>query len=381
MSRRKNILYVGGFNFSKNNASSIRVVENAKFLEYLGHEVCILGKIDLDPSKDFTEIGGVRVGPIENNKEAVFSKNINGIINYINTNNKKVDIIIAYNYPAIPFSRLMRYCNKHDIELIPDLTEWYGIDGKLTLGKLYVFLLHEWRMCFLNRKCKNKIIATTYLAKAYPNSNNLLLPFVTTEKLENPVLNNLDISNIHLVYAGSPGKRFSKDRLDLILKAFHKLVQSGHNNFTFHIIGLDREMLLLEGMSEKEISLIEPKLRFYGRLPNTEAVEIIKECNFVIFSRDVKRNTNAGFPTKVFEAFKYGLPVVTNKTSDISMYVNEENGFLLDDASVDCFVEGIKILLESKEKCLVDKINNCRKYNPFQKHRFEDAVIDFFNKI
>lgn len=371
---KKNILYIGGFNFNKINASSIRVIENARFLEKFNFNVEVLGKVKLLNEKH-TFINKIKVSNIVDNNKS-FASSISVINLKIETS--KIDFIIAYNYPPIAFYKLLKLCRKNNIELIPDLTEWYGIDGDFSLDKGLRFALHQWRMHYLNKKCRNKIVASSYLDKFYKKSNNLLLPFVTVDNSSSGKMQDLNINNIKFVYAGSPGENFSKDRLDIVLKAFAK-VKENQSNFTLHIVGLTKENLLAIDRVKEEVQFLDKNLKCYGRLDSVACVNIIKKSDIVVFARDINRGSSAGFPTKVFEAFKYGLPVLTNATSDIGDYVkNNYNGYLTSEASVKEFSNSINLILSSKVENIKIIINNCRSENPFYYKNYIKKTELFF---
>ena len=373
----ENILYVGGFNFIKNTASSIRVIENAKFLEKLKFKVEVLGKIANIQSSTFY-VDNIKVSNIENENHNNFASDISAIKLKLKTFN--ANYIIAYNYPPIAFYKLLKFCQKNKIELIPDLTEWYGIDGRFTLDKGLRFVLHQWRMLYLNKKCKHKIIASNYLEKYYAESNNLLLPFVTVTNslFENKKIENTD--SIKFIYAGSPGNNFSKDRLDIVIKAFAK-VKENNTNFIFNIVGLTKKELCNISTTRQDVNFLDSNLKCFGRLKSDECISLIKSSDIVIFSRDINRVSSAGFPTKVFEAFKYGLPTLTNKTSDIDKYINKENGFLVENANLEEFSSRIHTILTSKKETLELVINNCRNDNPFYYTNYVENTKLFFKKI
>lgn len=373
----KSILYIGGFNFRDGNASATRVIENTSFLKELNYRVSVLGKILSTKNKfNFIEIDNTKIYDIE--YKTSFGKDIASIITYVE-NIEKPDFIIAYNYPAIAFKKLINYCKKNNIVLIPDLTEWYSIDGKLTINKLYRYLLHEWRMYFLNKSCDNIIVASNYLKNFYKHKNVLILPFVTTKKISFSRINT-EKNIVKFVYAGSPGVNFSKDRLDLILNSFSKIIQT-NQNFTLDIVGVKKSLLTKDRKTRKSVNILAEKLICHGKLPHSETIEIIKNCNVVTFARDVNRMTSSGFPTKIFEAFKYGLPVMTNATSDIKNYVDSKNGFLVQQNTVKHFSIMIKNILELNSKDFLNITKNVRSNNPFSSFYFKEESLNFFNKI
>lgn len=373
----KKILYIGGFNFNKTTASAIRVIENARFLEKLNFQVEVLGKIQL-LNKESTTIDSIKVSNIVADKED-FASNISTI--KLKVTSSKIDYIIAYNYPPIAFYKLLKLCKINNVTLIPDLTEWYGIDGNFSIGKWVRFILHQWRMLYLNKKCKNKIVASSFLDRYYKKSNNFLLPFVTIDVLNFKKQQNLNIDTIKFVYAGSPGENFSKDRLDIVLKSFAK-VKEMHSNFVLNIVGLTKENLLAINRVKKEVQFLDQHLNCFGRLDNIACVNVIKQSDIVVFARDVNRVTSAGFPTKVFEAFKYGVPVLTNRTSDIDNYVkNNYNGFLTQEPNVKDFFNAIKLIVSLDIKSLEKIIDNCRSENPFLYKNYMNKTELFFKKI
>jgi glycosyltransferase involved in cell wall biosynthesis len=229
----------------------------------------------------------------------------------------------------------------------------------------------------LNKKCPNKIIASSYLQKFYNKSNNLLLPFVTIDKFhfKNEII--IDKNNLIFVYAGSPGENFSKDRLDLVIKAFANTI-SVQNNFTLKVVGLSKDELLKIETLREDIIKLEDNLVCYGRVSNEECIEIIKKSNIVVFAREINRVSKSGYPTKVFEAFKYGLPVVTNITSDIDSHVNKDNGFLVNSINLNELSNCIKEILLMDLNNIKSVINKCRQNNPFYHLEYKEETICFF---
>ena len=235
-------------------------------------------------------------------------------------------------------------------------------------------------MLYLNKQCKNKIVASSFLDRYYKKSNNLLLPFVTIDVLNFKKQQNLNIDAIKFVYAGSPGENFSKDRLDIVLKSFAK-VKEIHSNFMLNIVGLTKENLLAIDRVKKEVQFLDQHLNCFGRLDNVACVNVIKQSDIVVFARDVNRVSSAGFPTKVFEAFKYGLPILTNRTSDIDNYVEKNyNGFLTQEANVKGFLNAIQLIVSADIKSLEKIIDNCRSENPFFYKNYMNKTELFFKK-
>ena len=151
-------------------------------------------------------------------------------------------------------------------------------------------------------------------------TNNLRLPFVTIDKFhsENEII--IDKNNLIFVYAGSPGKNFSKDRLDIVIKAFANS-KSQHNNFTLNIVGLSKDELLKIDTIRDDIINLDSNLVCFGRVRNEESINIIKKSNLVVifwdFSKippyEVRSNTS---PSKISRDF-HGFGVFRLDTKDL----------------------------------------------------------------
>lgn len=372
----KTILYLGGFNFKTENASSIRVIEIAKYFNSVGYNCIVFGKLPKDQFK--TIINEVEVVNIELHKKKGidFSINIANIVEFINGLKNK-PIIIAYNYPTLAFYKLQNFCIKNNLELIPDITEWHEIDGDFTVLKWVRKILINLKMKVLNKKANKIILATDFLKNYYNKSNCVTLPFITTsEKIKNTGTQ-LITDKLVFTFAGTTGNKFSKDRLDIIIKAFSRI----HNyDFTFNIIGLTREILMEENL-KNEVNILGNKLICHGRLKNKKVKEILNDSDYVVFARDVKRITKVGFPTKIFEAFCSGVPVITNNTYEHDKYIKSGfNGFLINNNSVEDFKNILETVLKLPSVKHIEIKTNCIDENPFHSNNIEVDIIEFLEK-
>lgn len=367
------VLYVGSFDFKLGSASSVRVIENALFIKQFGFDVKIMGVVHEEFEVDTIQIHDIanQAIPFDASIESIKNKYIDLKASYENI------IIIAYNYPPIVFHKLINFTKQNGIFLVADVTEWYSFQGKFNVYNILRWGLNEWKMRFLLDKCDHFILATSYLQKRFENKNTVILPFVTTkENLQ--ILENEEKDIVIYTYAGSPGLNFKKDRLDILMKAFLKLKEKS-DKFIFNVIGVDKNF----SSDKRIIRIIESlgeAIKFHGRLPHEQTVEIIKKSDYTVFARDVNRVTKVGFPTKVFEAFKYKIPVITNKTSDLSNYITSENGVLLEKNNVKEFENAfLKIDIDSNIKSIHKA--NMMKSNPFSSENFENEFRIFLDNI
>lgn len=368
------VLYIGSFNFNKGNASSIRVIENALFIKQFQLDVHVLGVIDNN-----SEIETIPINNIREQKGKPFDTNIESVIkthNELKLIYSKV-FIIAYNYPPVAFYKLIQFSKKNKIQLVADITEWYAFQGDKNIYSVIRWALNEWKMRFLLKKCYHFIFATSYLEYLFKSKNIVIMPFVTSKASERTSLIKHN-NNVVYTYAGSPGHNFAKDRLDIIIMAFLELKKKS-NTFIFNVIGIHNDFSEDKKIN-KLIKALGNNIKFYGRLTHEKTVQIIKQSDYLVFARDISRVTKVGFPTKVFEAFKYNIPVITNDSSNLSNYISSENGILLKENSVKAFFNAfIKIDSDKSIKILHKK--NISKSNPFRSENFEREFSVFLEKI
>lgn len=367
------VLYVGSFDFKLGSASSVRVIENALFIKQFGFDVQIMGVVHNEFEVDTIQIHDIanQAIPFDTSIESIKNKFVDLKVSYENI------IIIAYNYPPVAFHKLIKFTKKNEIFLVADVTEWYSFQGKFNIYNVLRWGLNEWKMCFLLDKCDHFILATSFLQKRFENKNTVILPFVTTkEKIQ--ILENEKNDVVIYTYAGSPGLNFKKDRLDILMKAFLKLKEKS-DKFIFNVIGVEKNFFSDKSIL-RIIELLGEAIKFHGRLPHERTVEIIKKSDYTVFARDVNRLTKVGFPTKVFEAFKYNIPVITNNTSDLSDYITTENGVLLEDNTVKAFENAfLKINTDITIKSMHKE--NMMKSNPFGSENFENEFRIFLDNI
>jgi glycosyltransferase involved in cell wall biosynthesis len=336
------ILYIGGFEMPDKNAAAQRVLSVAKALRMGGHEVKFYG---ITKCNDFSgAVNGFEYEACKypaGLKDWIFYASGKDIVSYLKQEHPQC--IITYNYPAIAQERVLRYCRKNSIKVIGDITEWYN--AKSVVKHIDSSL----RMRCSNKHLDGIITISKYLSDYYSDQKVLQLPPLTdiedekwkSQNSTNPQQNpsNPTKSTISLIYVGSPGG--GKDCLDYILMGMKKIQKS---NLSLDIVGITKEQYSsLYDFHDIEDILV----KFHGRLPHLQAVNLLKQSDFQIFFRENIRSNNAGFPTKFAEAMTAGIPVIANRISNISDYViYGENGYIIDRPSQ----EEIQNVLEEVSK-------------------------------
>lgn len=349
------------------NAAAQRVLSIAKSLRLAKFEVLFYG---LSASGDLKgQVDGFQYEacsyPVGTKRWFKYVLGI-GIIDYIRQINP--DIIILYNYPAFAQERIIWYCRKKSIKTIGDITEWYR---PLSLIKW----LDTWlRMHVSNRHLDGVIAISKYLAEYYKDMNMIQVPPLVdiTEKKWEVVLRERTDDLVHLVYIGT-GLR--KDKLGLIVEG---IIYSNPERFYLDVIGITKERFI--EMYNLEVDNLN--IKFHGRLSHKEALVYLKNSDFQIFFRDSDNRTyKAGFPTKFAETITAGIPVITNRFSNVSDYiVNGNNGFFVDNLSQNRVIEVLKTVSKLK-KDDIDRIKQNINVNEFDYHGYVGKICSFIESI
>ncbi|WP_323678968.1 glycosyltransferase [Exiguobacterium indicum] len=329
----RKILYIGGFELPDKNAAAHRVVNNAKIFTDLGYETIFLNVFRNDESQ-IMKLDQHKVYNIKYPRKFIdwytYLCSIKDIIE-IYSNNKEIDMIVAYNYPSVALFKLFLFCKKNNVKLVSDCTEWYSNTSENLIWNTIKELDTSLRMSFINKKLDGIIVISELLEKHYKNNKTILIPPLIDIKDEKWSLKKEeykdDDRSVKLVYAGNPQK--SKERLDTIIET---LFEIKNYNFKFNIIGINKkDYLTLYPEHKSIINELNSKLLFLGRVDHEIALNIIKASDFSIFLRDSSKMVNAGFPTKFVESSTLGIPSITTNISDLSKYlIDGFNGFFVE---------------------------------------------------
>jgi glycosyltransferase involved in cell wall biosynthesis len=173
-----------------------------------------------------------------------------------------------------------------------------------------------------------------------------------------------------------------KDRLPVMLEALARLAGKGHD-FRLSIAGMSESQYLETVPSHrKQFESLGKKLRFLGRIPHEESLALLRKADFSVFFRKPNRASNTGFATKFVEAATLGVPVVSNPTSDIPLYLRDgENGILarsLDGADVE---EALRRAISMGPDSRAAMVATCRAENPFDLRHWQDEAKAFFETL
>lgn len=335
------VIYAGGFRLPDGAASGQRCLGNARLLRSIGLRPLVLGKLpDQQPPAARACFDGIECREIRGRGgSSGYERSAKPVLDAIaDMGATRIHSVLLYNYPALGLALVMRACRKLDIPVIIECTEWYGWEGPGFVRNLRRILESRWRATRLARRAGNIVCATRWFAERHPRSNVLVLPFVM-DRAES-VAQAADVwpvgASRRFIYSGSPGLGLSKDRLHDTISAFARMNAEGMD-FRFVVVGLRREdYLAVVPGHEDHLESLGDAVVFMGRMSRGEALSLLRTADFSVFFRGRNRTSEVGFPTKYAEATAFGIPVITNRTSDLADYLrNGVNGFLVEDAAQD----------------------------------------------
>jgi glycosyltransferase involved in cell wall biosynthesis len=401
----KKIIYVGNFSFPNGNASGKRVFGNGKLLEALGYDVIFIGmSSEIKQSTTLKETKKI----FQNFKYYNFSypscslewlkyKTIFiQLIKFIEEENIKDDLeaIIYYGNPRLSLFNylLIRWCQKNDVKIVSDCVDWLSAKSGNFVFNIVKWLDTTFQKAYLNKKVDGVIVISSYLEGYYKKygMKTIIIPPLSTNKLletDNILANN---GKIKIIYAGLPFRqnilikdaKTLKDRIDITIILFTKMKENNFD-FVFDIFGFTKEEYLKALPSqEKYIDILGTSIFFHGYQDNAFIVERLKESDFSILLRDVKRDTMAGFPTKVSESMSFGIPVITTKTSDLEKYIYDgKNGFFLEINDERKAIAKLEEIFQLN-KIDINKMKSiCLKENKFSFSHYKNDVEIFLKDL
>ena len=241
----KNIIaIIGGFRLPQGNAGAVRALGNAKLLQKLGYEIILIGKIQNPKEGQYWyEFDGFRCFDIECEKDQIDIgvKYFSRFLMEIGAKNLKA--VIAYNYPGVALNKLFKITKKTDIVLISDTTEWYALEGKNPISALRRKFQTEYRMRCINKKIGNLICSTYYIANYYKKHNTVIIPMIDDTSFSGIKAELKKVEDCRIrrfIYAGSPGYKFKKDKINIIVEQFLKL-KAENIPFILDVYGISLE--------------------------------------------------------------------------------------------------------------------------------------------
>lgn len=252
---------------------------------------------------------------------------------------------------------LKRFAIKNNIKLVYNAVEYYS-EEQFKYGKFA-------RQFINNRTIANDVIdknfrvigISTFLQELFLKRGieTIRIPFILNK--ETVKCNFSSNDKVEIAYVGRPSR--SKDYLKEFIDAMSKLSKNELEKIHLTLVGVNRQQLNNNyAISEETLEYIGNSITAKGLLVRGEAMKILSNVDFTILYRSDKEvYAKAGFPTKVTESLMSGVPVITNLTSDLGMYIKDgKNGLVIEEKEdiVECYRKAINM---SKEKIYEMKLN------------------------
>jgi glycosyltransferase involved in cell wall biosynthesis len=154
-------------------------------------------------------------------------------------------------------------------------------------------------------------------------------------------------SFVSLFYAGSFGEK--KDGTSVLLDAFDKL-SSKYRNIHLVLTGRGDKETMKNFFTRMNISPNKDRIAFKGYLDDNEYYSLLNNADIPCMTRVDLAYAHAGFPFKMGEFLATGKPVIASRVSDIERYlVNGHNAMLVQPGSSKEICEAAEFLIDNPE--------------------------------
>jgi glycosyltransferase involved in cell wall biosynthesis len=383
------IIYFGGFDMPDKNAAAQRAGTFAKAMGRLGYKVILVGVNKTmrkqDEPKHYFAMAGYEVWEIAYpettgqwiSKAFSVSDEIGIIKQY-----PECSAVICYDYPAVSLLRISRLCNRLGILLIGEITEWYSPSKQGFIKSILKNADTYLRMQCVLPSLNHLICASRFLQSFYKKTvaNTMILPTMVDMKDSKWLRLQAYRPNsiFTLGYAGDPGILGDKERLDLLVKAVCELNAQGAS-CRLKMAGFKRESLERDFPEILQYPYYEECVEYLGILPHKECLNLIRNVDFSVIIRENKRNTMAGFPTKLGESFACGTPVISTPAGDVASYIcNGKNGYVTEGFSYHDILSAIKTAMTLQAAELMEMHCYTLQNNPLDYPNFLEQLDAFF---
>ena len=254
-----------------------------------------------------------------------FTLNLKKLINMMEPSTIKGILIVSGEKST--FSFVKKYAKKHQIQLYHDSVEWYS-PCEFKAGKKDPAYRHNNNINTKYIDKDYKVFAiSTLLEKHFSQRNITTIRIPVIMDVQNTFCEKIQNETVQFLYAGSIG---GKDQIEEFIEAIGMLEDQKRKKVEFNILGITYENYVKSHKSIPD-NILGVSVHFKGRVSRNVVQEYLKSTDFTVLLRPAgERYANAGFPTKVVESLTNNTPVLCNITSDLGLYLkNEENAIIL----------------------------------------------------
>lgn len=222
--------------------------------------------------------------------------------------------------------KILQIVRSHDLPVILESCEWFEAYNWKKKERSYEYkrFIIAWNKVFT--RVDGVIAISRMLEQHYKEYVAHVIRIPTIMSIPESYSNIATNDKIKLIFTGSIA--WGKDRLIEVIRAIDE-VSEDNLPIELHIYGPTKESVLSQ-LQDEEILNRNSNIYIHGRIPHEEVSLRCSEADFGIILRPDRKQSNAGFPTKLAEYMAVGASVIANDTGDISLYlVNGINGYVL----------------------------------------------------
>lgn len=336
----KEVVYIGNFKLSKEDAESQLVLGNAYAFREMGYSVTLIGNDNSLVSEHIVSSKRTIDGFTAYNVS--FSKSLHHLTGsriekQIESVLDNLDVFMVIAYGSLGFSssfyQLAKYCKKRKALFVPNCVDLSSTHHGNPLAMAVKTVDRKLRYRITSKKADGIIAVSEYIKNYFASKTTV--PIVVVPPLRDkarflrPERKTDDL--VRVVYAGFPfpvdGRKVReeayKDRLDIAVECLSQL--SADVSFTFGIYGITKkEYLSVIPQHAKIIQNLGEKIAFHGRVSQAEIRHVLENADYTLLLRSTNEMTMAGFSSKLVDSICAGVPVITTHTSDYETYLSSE---------------------------------------------------------
>lgn len=392
---KKYIIYIGTIFLPDKNAAAQRALMICKSYRDIGKIPIVIG-VNKDSNKcnnileTYTEYCGFDTYSMAYPQTNIDWVNrlytIRPIVDIVNSYGvDNIHSIVVMDYMFIALWRLMHYCFEKDIRIVIDTVDWFNkSEYRFPKNKIKDFdtLI---RMKFIHKRAEYMITISKYLYNYYKNqvTNIVMIPGTvdTNDEKWLKIEEYLGNDDLTIGYAGDPGERFEKERLDWLIKIVADLNSKG-KRCKLVIAGLERNALLKNKPELLELKGLKGNVTFLGKIPHTECLKMIASCDFSVIIRENSILNKAGFPTKLSESLACGTPVIATPSGNVSDYITDNiNGFMAEDCTYDSLNKLLKKIIELDKEQIFKMHYNTKQGNMLRYENYNQYIKQLVEEL
>ncbi len=387
--KKNKIIYIGQFIPPDGNAVAQRVYANACLFAELGYEVVLVG-CDKGASAVQRRTDGkfdTYVTPYPGSIRAWLRRCVS-VKDYLKIIDELDDVflVVTCDLQAIAQSRLRRALKKRRIRYAEDTMEWIRRSRNRNIRTIIKDLDTRFRMSRQHIKTHNIISISQYLHQYYIDRgcNSVNIPVLIdyhAAKWQDPVHLYTPNQVRTLIYAGDAGSIGYKERIDKVVECACALYSEG-KPLRVEMIGLDRDAFVRQCPAIAADPNFDHVAVFYGRQSHEFCLQKIRQSDASIIIRENSLEMQAGFPTKLSESLRLGVPPMLTNIGGYDRYVTDgKDCFFVRDTEMTTIRETLETFLSLTDAELLQMHTNCRENRQFHYENYVEEVKQFIENM